>query len=454
MIRRPIVTLLVCAPALAVAQPTDPDTIDADEVYSSWSDDVRPLQKSYSIPFAETLAFELGLNLGAQLSGFEWADISMSSIKTNLTSPWVWDEDSFTINNFGHPYGGAWPFLAARSMGHGFWVSSAYAFGGSLIWEALMESEKPSLNDQITTTIGGALLGESLHRVARALRHRPSKLRQVAASVLDPVAAFNRGVFGKAWRDKLPPSYYAHFGIGWEQLSRTLSGAREDADQNQLHAELVLQHGMPGDQDFRPRVPLDHFDLRASIDVSREHVVGAIDIRGMLYGSWLSSGALRGIYGLYGTYDYMNPDRVRASSIGIGPGIATETALGEHSFLRATAVVSLVPWGAAGGSNESETMRDYQRGPGLAEILELELGRRGWGEIRVTSRAWQIDGTQTGDGREFVSTHTLGGRLALTKHQAFGVESTLSVRDSRFEVMDARDKTLEIRAFYAVTSSD
>ncbi len=451
-----LVALVVSVPARAIADDasTTAADIDADEVYARWSDDVRPMKKSYSLPFAETLGWELALNGIAQAAGMPWADISASSIRDNLTSSWELDEDAFTINQIGHPYIGAIPFMMARSTGHGFWVSSAYSFGGSLIWEVLLENTTPSLNDQLTTVVAGSFLGESLHRISRALRHRPTTLRKIAATVLDPVATAHRNTWGKAWRDNLPPSYYAHVGVGWEQLTRTFSGTRAEEDQNQLHAELVLQHGMPADQDFRPRVPFDHFDLRASVDVSREHVVGTLDMRGMLYGGWLSQGSLRGVYGLYGMYDYMNPDRVRVSAIGIGPGIATETALGERSFLRATAVVGLVPWGAAGGSNESETMRDYQRGPGLAEILELELGRRGWGEIRATSRAWQIDGTQTGDGREFVSTHTLGGRLAITRNHALGVEGTLSLRDSRFALMEATDETLEFRLFYALTSSD
>lgn len=436
------------------ANTTDPDSIDPDEVVTRWSDNATPMRRSYSLPFAEVLGWELALNASAQAIGMPWADISGATIRHNLTSMWEFDEDAFTINQFGHPYIGAVPFMMARSTGHGFWVSTAYAAGGSLIWETLMENTGPSFNDQLTTTIAGAFLGESLHRVSRALRHRKSTLRQIAATALDPVSTVNREAWGQAWSDKLPPSYYAHLGVGWEQLSRTLSGARTENDQHQFHAELVLQHGMPADQDFHPRVPLDHFDLRASIDISSDHVVGGLDIRGLIYGSWLARGPLRGVYGLYGMYDYMNPDRVRVSAIGIGPGIATETALGDHSFVRATGVVGLVPWGAAGGSNEEEITRDYQRGPGAAEILELELGRRGWGELRATSRAWQIDGTQTGDGREFVTTHTLGARLAISDHQALGAEGTFSLRDSKFEVMNARDETFEFRVFYALTSSD
>ncbi len=36
---------------------------------------------------------------GAQLIGFEWADISTGSIKNNLSSAWVWDEDALTSSD-------------------------------------------------------------------------------------------------------------------------------------------------------------------------------------------------------------------------------------------------------------------------------------------------------------------------------------------------------------------
>ncbi|HEU0030562.1 MAG TPA: DUF3943 domain-containing protein [Kofleriaceae bacterium] len=421
-----------------------------------WSDDVRPLKKSYAIPFVESVGFIAALNASAQLAGMDWAEISLSTMHDNLTGSWVWDEDPFTIDQVGHPYTGAWPFLAARSTGHGFWTSAVYSIGSSLVWELLMENEPPSINDQITTPIAGSLIGESLHRMGRALRvGNPGPIRTAAATLIDPVGSLNREVWGKAWRDKLPPSFYAHVGIGWEQQTRLYEGARVENDQNAFHSELVLQHGLPGDPDFAPRRPLDHFDLRGSLDVSSEHVIAQVDIRGLVWGRKFDTDGARGLWGLYGTYDYMNPDRVRASAIGVGPGAVVELPIGEQDFFRATGVAMLVPWGAAGGSNEAEgEMRDYHRGPGAAQIVELELGRRNLGGLRLTSRAWEIDGRYVGDGEEFVTTHTLGGRLALARNHAVGVEGTYALRAATFtpDTMDRFDRAIDFRIFYALTT--
>jgi hypothetical protein len=436
--------LLVPAVALAEPVPEEPAQIHA------WPESTRPERRSYAVPLVEAVLMNLSLNAGAQLVGYPWAEISPGSIRRNLTNPWVWDEDAFSINHFAHPYGGAWPFLAARSTGHGFWVATAYAVGASLMWELTMENEPPSLNDQLTTSIGGALLGESLHRIGRALRHgNPGVLRRAAATLVDPVGTFNRTVWGTAWRDRLPPSYYAHVGVGYERFEHFADRGAAASDLDALHIDLVLQHGLPGDPDFVPRQPLDHFDVRAAVDLARERVVGTLDIRGLLVGRRLP----RGFWGLYGTYDYSNPERVRVSAIGVGPGIAYERGVA-GGYLRATGVATLVPWGAAGGSMESEDIRDYQRGPGLGQIVELEAGRHGIGGLRLTSRAWQIDGSLVGDGREHVMSHTLAGHLALAANHAIGVEGTVSMRDPRLlpDDMVFRDRALEIRAFYALTS--
>ena len=445
---RAALLVLIASPALALAEPVDDDT----QVEVHAETDTSPTRKSYWIPIGEAFVMNVAVNAGAQAIGMDWADISLSSVRRNLTSEWTWDEDPFTINGLGHPYSGAMPFTAARSTGHDFWVSGLYSFGSSAFWELFMETEIPSLNDQLTTTVAGMLLGESLHRIGRALRTgNPGFVRETAATLLDPVGGFNRKIWGKPWRDHLPPSFYAHIGVGAEHMTRTYQDVQME-DKNAFHLDLVLQHGLPGDRDFEPRVPLDHFDVRASADISEDELVGALDIRGLVFGRGFSGG----FYGLYGTYDYMNPDRVRVHAVGIGPGIATQTQLGDHGYFRATGVLTLVPWGSAGGVSESEdpTQRDYQRGPGLGQILELEVGRHRIGGMRLTSRAWEIDGTFVGDGRELVTTHTIAGHLALAKNHAIGIESTYSLRGATFmpEDMNLVDRTFEVRAFYALTS--
>jgi hypothetical protein len=447
----------LAAPRTVAAQPIieETSTTKRAEAPGQISDE-QPLKRSYLLPAVELTGLTFLLSVGAQIAGMPWADISWQTMKDNLTGSWVWDEDPFTIDQLAHPYGGSMLFGAARSTGHGFWISGAYAFGGSLLWEVLYENEPPSLNDQITTPIAGALLGETFHRMGRALRDgKPGIVRRTAAALIDPMGELNRQAWGKAWRDDTPWSYYAHLGLGYERVSTKMTGVRAGADEQQFHTELVLQHGLPGDQAFEPRYPYDHFDLRAALDFGSDNVVANVHVRGLLIGDRFGSERFGGFYGLYGTFDFTNQARVRVSAIGVGPGVATELALGQRGFLRFTAAALAVPWGAAGGDNEEEMeQRDYHRGPGLAQIAEAEVGRRDLGSIRLTSRAFEIDGTLVDDsGSEIVSNHTLGGMFTLARNHAIGIEGTLSTRRATFtdNRPDLSDRTLEARVFYALT---
>ena len=121
--------------------------------------------KSYWVPVADITGFLIGLNVFDRLviEGSDF-DSNPSSWERNLTGGWVYDNDPFDINQFLHPYQGAMHHGFARSTGHDFASSWAYANLGSLMWELFGETTEPSINDQIMTGTGGAFLGEALFR--------------------------------------------------------------------------------------------------------------------------------------------------------------------------------------------------------------------------------------------------------------------------------------------------
>ena len=57
----------------------------------------------------------------------------------------------------------------ARSSGLNFWESFLYSVAGSFVWEIAGETTNPSINDMITTPIGGTFLGEPFFRMASLL---------------------------------------------------------------------------------------------------------------------------------------------------------------------------------------------------------------------------------------------------------------------------------------------
>jgi len=114
----------------------------------------------------------------------------------NLQRGWVWDLDRFLVNQIGHPFQGSQYFSAGRANGLGFFESAALAAFGSGTWEYFGETNHPSLNDFINTSLGGVALGEVLHRTAGLIRgpRGPAssrRWRRVASAAIDPVAGVN-----------------------------------------------------------------------------------------------------------------------------------------------------------------------------------------------------------------------------------------------------------------------
>jgi hypothetical protein len=454
---------LLCALPTASAQPPlqeEHANRPAAPVADSLDFPVR--RKSYVYPALEILTMNLSAGLISRSLGFEWAEVDVSTIEHNLTSAWKFDSDPYTINNAGHPYGGALVFSAARSTGHNWWVSGLYAIAGSAFWETFMENETPSLNDQITTPIGGMFVGEVMHRASRALLYpgygKPGLIRRIGAGLIDPIGEVNRNTFGDPWAKTRPPNLYAHFGMGVQ--SRT-AFVNDHGGSAMFHTEVFLEHGLTGDRAFQPRRPLDHFELRGSLDAGPDDLDGAFMVRGMLAGKGGWSPRVRGMGGLFGAYDFDNTEQVRASMLGVGPGGTAELRLGRYGYIEGTAAAYLVPWGAAGGVSEREKLgRDYDRGPGLAQLLEIKAGKRGLGSLRLTTRAYQIAARFAGDDtNQMVLRSTLGAILHVKTHHAIGIEGSYGWRreTSSDDLMGAdldSEHAAQVRAFYAITTDE
>lgn len=95
----------------------------------------------------------------------DYAEVNGETIYDNLSNPWVWDQDTFVVNQLGHPYQGSFYFCAGRANGLSFYQSLACNLLGSVTWEYFCENERQAVNDLICTTFGGAAYGEVLHRL-------------------------------------------------------------------------------------------------------------------------------------------------------------------------------------------------------------------------------------------------------------------------------------------------
>ena len=357
------------APATATVASAEPET------------DSSP-RPNHFVPILDILAFDYLVNrAGHQFVDTGTYDVSLSTIRRNLKSPWVLDNDPFSTNQFLHPYQGATYHGFARSAGLGYWQSMGYTFAGSLLWEIAGETSLPSRNDQITTGIGGSFLGEPLFRLANLVRgrsQRPGFWRELSAAIVSPSTGFNRLAYGQRFRTVYPDHDPAIFGRVQFGAMRT-SSVRKDPTQplarNETVADLSIDYGLPGRADYSYRRPFDYFNFQFTTTTGSRFET--ISSRGLLVGKDFGEGVspYRGVWGLYGTYDYVFPQIFRVSSTALALGTTLQRRITESSALQAT-VLAGVGYGAAGTISGSDRGYHYGLTPQMAAVARYIPGDR------------------------------------------------------------------------------
>ncbi len=458
----PVVTAPIAASAtnLDSANKANPDDTTR-LVESAQSMPLKPLRlrRSYLATGLESFGILAGLNIGGRLLNYSYVHVTFDSLAKNLSSRWVWDDDLFATNQFGHPYMGSLFYTAARANGFTVLESAAVTYVDSLLWELAFETEIPSLNDQLITPIAGVLLGEVLHRWSRSILWRPSGqragvVRHIMAGVLDPIGLINRQTLGDAWRLDPPPPSFGWLTLGWAGLATAFDtpGGATVTRSRLLFGGLSYIYGLPTSARFQPRRPLDHFDARFEGSASRTQSYATLRLRGLLYGTTYGGRNLRGIWGAFGGYDFDNPERLRVSTLTAGVGTTIHAPIRDRMFFQGTAIASVIPYGTAGsGLPDNGTNRDYHRGPGAAQLLEAKIGYRGVGIMRATTSGYRINGGAFNEGSETIVLSRLGAMFAITEHHALGVEASVGYRRATFQAADSvTDRSASLRFFYAL----
>ena len=300
--------------------------------------------KSYLIPALEIVGFQVLLNeYDRHFQADPAYNSTWSSTKQNATHKWVVDTDPFSINQFGHPYQGSMYYGFARSAGLNYWESLGYTFAGSAVWEVAGETTAPSKNDQIATGIGGTFLGEPLFRMSSLLLESadgtPSGWRELGAALISPSTGFNRLAFGDRFDTVFPsrhPAYYSQLQIGGSYAAHmTDQGVSQPVEHGVGNVTFEMAYGLPGKADYAYTRPFDYFDFEMT--ASTANVFETIFSRGLLVGTDYALGSTyRGVWGLYGTYDYVSPQIFRVSSTALSLGTTAQWWLSRKVALQGT----------------------------------------------------------------------------------------------------------------------
>ncbi len=244
-----------------------------------------------------------------------WSFISPDSWKANLKTGLVYDHhDDFPTNQTLHPFNGAIYYNSARTNGFNFWESTLFTAAGSLMWEFFGETEAASLNDVLTTSLGGAVSGEVFYRLSAMLLDNTASgasrlFREIGAAVLNPPGLFNRHVRGELTKDfpnpddRMPAAFSAEVYAGYQRLNDGPPSVVVSPNQGLLG--VFIRYGDPfSGANVKP---FDSFEALLEIYPSSK-ITGSRWMERGLLASWgiSSSAAAEHRLGLFMGYEYTN----------------------------------------------------------------------------------------------------------------------------------------------------
>jgi hypothetical protein len=417
----------------------------------NWDTGIR---KSYLIPAFEIMGFDFLLNqFNRHVTNDPEYRSNFASIKNNLTGSWVVDTDPFKVNQFLHPYQGSMYHGFARSAGLSYWEASAATFAGSLFWEIAGETTKPSKNDQIASGIGGSFLGEPLFRMANLVLERGDGdrfWRDVGAAAISPSTGFNRLAFG----DRFDPVFssrdaaiFSRVQFGGSLNALTNQGSSQSFIRNEATLDFSMDYGLPGKPGYSYTRPFDYFSFQAT--ASSANIFENVMTRGLLVGKdyEAANGTYKGVWGLYGSYDYIAPQIFRVSTTALSLGTTAQWQLTESVALQGTGLLG-AGYGAA-GTIHGVGERDYHYGATPQALLALRMifGERSM--VDVSLRDYYVSRVASTEDRgwENIARGEAGVTLRVYHNHAVAVRYNYSRREAFYPDLGDR---IQARATFSL----
>jgi hypothetical protein len=387
----PVFGAAAVAKALAAVEP---ETVAAPGlqpgVQADWAAEGRACpgcpRKRVGLALIEVTAINGIYELANLARGQVTAHITPASWWDNMQQGWVWDLDDFAVNQVGHPYQGNNYYNAGRSNGLSFYESAAITAFGSATWEYYGETNHPSLNDLINTTLGGIALGEMFHRTAWLVRNpqltgKKRFWNEFAAMAIDPATGLNRyWVTGESDKvmekppEFMPPALGALVagGVLWRgSQSRAIDAT------GQPFVEVDAFYGDP-DQ-MRTRQPYEAFAVRGRFGGGS--AFSEARVRGRLFAEPFAGDSWR--FSMVQSYDYQKNDAYATGAQSIEGLIDTKWEMSPSTVVRFNTWAGLTVLGAVdslplgtdevpveeegegdAGQGVSEGPRYYDYGPG------------------------------------------------------------------------------------------
>jgi hypothetical protein len=312
---------------------------------------------------------------------------------------------------------------------------------GSFLWETGGETTHPSINDQIASGIGGSFMGEALFRMASLVLEgngdKPGLWRELGATALSPPTGINRHAFGERFKPVFPSHNPATF---WRlRLGLNLNTDVNDPvnsstiKEHEATADFIMAYGLPGKPGYRYTRPFDYFHFELTSLGNADNPIDNIMIRGLLLGKDYEAGkSYRGIWGLYGGYDYISPEIFRVSSTSVSLGTTFQWWLSRAVALQGS-VLGGIGYAAAGNVTQVGE-RDYHYGVAPQGLLALRLILGDMAMFDLTGRAYYLTGMGGDDpgGAETIDRLNMGFTYRIYDRHALGIHYIASLRDAHY----------------------
>jgi uncharacterized protein DUF3943 len=391
----------------------------------------------------------------------------------NMENGWVWDLDDFTVNQVGHPYQGNNYFNAGRANGLSFYESAAVTAFGSGTWEYFGETNHPSLNDFINTTLGGIALGEMFHRAGWLVRNTRATGRgrlwsEIGAMALDPITGANRFITGDASRVTEKPASLVPSSLGGIMAAGVLwrgSETRVVDAAGQPFVEMDLLYGDP--KTGSSLTPYDAFAVRLRFGGGAGF--SEAKVRGRLAAVQIKNSQVR--FAVLQSYDFQTNDAYSTGAQSFEAAVAwtqklsTRTSMWLMGSGGATVLgaVDSLPLGVterpeeeepgpdSGGQGVSEGPRFYDYGPGGTFGFTAEFSHDGrmFALLSYEGRhLYSLDGVRA---NHFLGRTRLDLLLPLRGRFGFGTSAEYLVRRTYYQdesLSKQRYRYPQLRAYF------
>jgi hypothetical protein len=221
-----------------------------------------------------------------------------------------------------------------------------------------------------------------------------SSWREIFAAVTSPATGFNRLAFGDRFKGVFPshdPAHFTRLQLGFSgtphenEHPETVSTTK--LQRNEALADFYLEYGLPGKREYEYTRPFDYFAFQGTLSSANgfENVM----TRGLLKGRAYEEGEdLRGMFGLYGSYDYIYPQTFRVASTALSVGTTLQWQMAKSYILQGTALAG-AGYTSVGATNSSVDA-DYHYGLAPQGLLAARLIYKDRAALDVTAREYFV----------------------------------------------------------------